>query len=216
LAAFVACLSPCSAADTTKGQPESRDIETFLKSCDPEKVRELKGKYDELGFRLYVVRAVGELKDKNARPFLLKALNDERPQIRLWGALALKGLGEKAAIGPLIERLGDTAEVTCYGFCRPKTMANARLGVRLRVAVCDAVIEALNSLIPERKEENKFFGIFYPSEERKKSWVFRFYGMNLPEKPDPGHWGRPPARRQAAEELRKWWQKHREKPMARD
>lgn len=213
LAALAVYLLPCSAADTTKGQPESRDIEKFLTSRDPKKVKDLRDEYDELGVRLYVIKAVGELKDRDALPLLLEALDHKQPQIRLWAALALKELGEKAAISPLIGKLGDTEEVECYGFCRSKTMANARLGVRLRVSVCDAVIETLNSLIPQRKEENKFVDIFYPSEERKKSSVFRLFGMNLPERPDPGHWGRPPARQKAAEEIQEWWQKNKDNPL---
>jgi hypothetical protein len=212
LAALAVYLLPCAGAETTAGQPESGDIEAFLTSRDPNKVKQLKDEYDELGVRLYVIKAVGELKDKAALPLLLKALNDQHPQIRLWAALALRELGEKAAIGPLVARLDDAQEVDCYGFCRSEKMANARLGVRVRASVGDAVIEALNGLIPERKAEDKFSGIFYPTEARKKSSVFRFFGMNLPERPDTGHWGRPPARKKAAEELRTWWQKNKDNP----
>jgi len=212
LAALAVYLLPCAGAETTAGQPESGDIEAFLASRDPDKVKQLKDEYDELGVRLYVIKAVGELKDKAALPLLLKALSDQHPQVRLWAALALKDLGEKAAIGPLVARLDDAEEVDCCGFCRSEKMVNAKLGVRVRAAVADAVIEALNGLVPDRKAEDKFSGIFYPSEARKKSSVFRFFGQNLPERPDTGHWGRPPARKKAAEELRTWWQKNKDNP----
>jgi len=212
LAVLAVCLMSCAGAETTAGQPESGDIEAFLASRAPNKVKQLRGEYDELGVRLYVIKAVGELNAKAGLPFLLKALNDQHPQIRLWAALALKEMGEKAAIGPLFARPDDAEEVNCYGFGRPKKMANARLGVRVRASVADAVMEALNGLIPQRKADEKFSGIFYPTEKRKKSSVFRFFGMNLPERPDTGHWGRPPARKKAAEELRTWWQKNKDNP----
>jgi len=215
LVALVAHLAPCLAEDGIQDQAESKDIEEFLKSRDSEKAKELEGKYDGLGVRLYSIEAVGKLKDKDALPLLLSALDDKHPQVRLWAALALRELGQQAAVKSLIEKLGDTEEVACYGACRSKRMANVRLGVRLRVSVCDAVIETLNSLIPERKEENKFFGIFYPSEKRKKSRVFNFYGMNLPERPDTGHWGNPAERKEAVKELQQWWQKNKEKPQFR-
>jgi hypothetical protein len=212
LAALGVSLLPCAAAETTPGQPKSEDIEAFLTSRNPDKVKQLKEEYDELGVRLYVIKAVGELKDKAGLPLLLKALGDSQPQVRLWAALALKDLGEKAAIGPLVARLDDADEVDCCGFCRSAKMANVRLGVRVRAAVADAVIEALDGLIPDRKPQDKFSGIFYPSEAKKKSSVFRFFGQNLPERPDTGHWGRPPERKKAAEELRAWWQKNKDDP----
>jgi len=211
-AALAVCVLSCAAAETPPEQPKSGDIEAFLTSRDPAKVKQLKEEYDELGVRLYVIEAVGKLKDKAALPLLLKALSDPQPPIRLWAALALRDLGEKAAIGPLVARLDDAEEADCCGFCRSEKMANARLGVRVRAAVADAVIEALNGLVPERKAEDKFSGIFYPSEARKKSSVFRFFGQNLPERPDTGHWGRPPERKKAVEELRSWWQKNKDDP----
>jgi hypothetical protein len=219
LAVLVACLATCFAEDGAKDRPELRDrtnIDDLLDLLDPKKVAELKSKYDEQGVRLYSVEAVGKLKDKEALPFLLNALDDKHPQVRLWAVLALKGYGEKAAfkkvvIKCLTEKLADTAEVNCYGTCRSKSMPNVQLGVRLRVCVCDAAIEVLNSLIPERKAEGKFSGIFYPSEEKKKSKFFRFYGVNLPEKPDTGHWGNPEKRKKAVMELQKWWDKTKNK-----
>jgi hypothetical protein len=212
LAALAVYLVPRTGAETNAGQPKAGDIEAFLASRDPHKVKQLKAEYDELGVRLYVIKAVGDLKDKAALPLLVGVLNDPHPQIRLWAALALKELGEKAAIAPLFARLDDAEEVMCCGFCRSKKTADAGIGVRVRAAVADAVIEALNGLIPQRKAEAKFSRIFYPSEARKRSPVFRFFGMNLPERPDTGHWGRPPAREKAAEELRNWWQKNKDNP----
>lgn len=217
LAILVAHLATCFARDVAKDQPKlrNRNIEDFLKSHDPQKAAELKSKYDEQGVRLYTIEAVGKLKDKEALPFLLNALDDKRPQVRLWAALALEKLGQKAAfkkvvIKSLIEKLDDTEKVDCYGNCRSKSMPNVQLGVRLRACVCDAAIETLNGLIPKRKAEHKFFDIFYPSEEKKKSRFFRFYGVNLPEKPDTGHWGNPPERKKAIEELQRWWRENKE------
>ncbi len=216
LAILVAHLATCFAGDGAKDRPKLRDrnIADFLKSHDPQKAAELKSKYDEQGVRLYTIKAVGKLDDKEALPFLLNALDDERPQVRLWAALALEKLGRKAAfkkvvIKSLIEKLADTEEVDCYGSYRSKSMPNVQLGVRLRVRVCDAAIEVLDSIIPKRKAEHKFFDVFYPSEKKKKSRFFRFYGVNLPEKPDTGHWGNPPERKKDIEELQRWWRENK-------
>jgi len=202
---------PCLGEEAPKASPALTDqeLEDFLKTRAPQKAAEIMENYDAQGTRLYWIKALGESKDKQALPLLLKGLNDHRPEVRLWAALALQELGEKAAIKPLMEKLSDTATVECYGYCPSTSGPNIKLGVRRNVCVCDAVIEALNGLIPGRKPEGRL-EIFYPRETLKKTMAFQFFGANLPETPDTGHWGDSSRRSKAVEELRQWWKENKD------